>query len=482
VKRAADLSLRTRVLLAISGCSLFGLVLISALFLAVERANVREQKQRAIDLAAHVIAERSNAAIVFGDAALVEHTLRSLALDPSIELACVYLADGARLGEWVRDAGTACPGAMPAPSRGFGPDRYEVTESIALDGEEIGRLYLRSDLAALRAQLERMLVIGLACAAAVGGLLVLVSATLGRALTAPIVALRDAANSIAQEPGGGQRVARAAGAEIGELVDAFNHMVQTIEERDRALQENRETLEQLVEERTRELSNINKELESFSYSVSHDLRAPLRSIDGFSMAVIEDAGARLTPEHIGYLRRIRAAAQTMGRLIDSMLGLARVSRKPVTIEAVDLAALAHDVMQDLLGAYPGRHIEARIGTGLTAYGDRDLLRIVLLNLLGNACKYTGNVERALVEFDRCRHNGHDAFFVRDNGAGFDMQYADRLFGAFQRLHGADEFEGTGIGLATVYRIVARHHGEIWAEGAPGRGATFYLTLPLRPPS
>ena len=236
-------------------------------------------------------------------------------------------------------------------------------------------------------------------------------------------------------------------------------------------------LERQVAERTTELNAANKELEAFSYSVSHDLRAPLRSIDGFSQAVLEDYAGRLDDQGRDYLSRVRAATQHMGHLIDDLIKLARVARAEMKRETVDLSALAGEVLAELQKRDPDRRVECRIEPGLTAKGDARLLRVALVNLLGNAWKFTGRQPQSRIEFGALRDtDGAPAFFVRDNGAGFDMTYADKLFGAFQRLHTSHEFPGTGVGLATVQRIVHRHGGRVWAEGAVGKGATFYFTL------
>jgi light-regulated signal transduction histidine kinase (bacteriophytochrome) len=260
------------------------------------------------------------------------------------------------------------------------------------------------------------------------------------------------------------------------LIQAFNAMLEQIQERDAALQKAHDELEQRVEERTAQLAAANKELEAFSYSVSHDLRAPLRSIDGFSLALIEDYAKRLDNEGKEHLRRIRAATQRMGTLIDDLLNLSRMTRAEIRKEIVNLSALAHSVAQGLREAQPERQVEFRIEDRLEAQADAHLLRVVLENLLGNACKFTSKKTLACVEFGKTQCNGSSAYFVRDNGAGFDPAHTNRLFGAFQRLHGTTEFPGTGIGLATVQRIIRRHGGQIWAEGAVEKGATFYFSL------
>ena len=225
-----------------------------------------------------------------------------------------------------------------------------------------------------------------------------------------------------------------------------------------------------------QLEAANQELEAFSYSVSHDLRAPLRSLDGFSQALLEDYHERLDDTGRDFLQRVRAASQRMATLIDDLLSLSRVTRGELQVGDVDLSALAAAVAADLHRSDQKRDVTFAIAPDLVARADPGLMRIVLQNLLGNAWKFTGKRSPAHVEFGVTAQDGRRAFFVRDDGAGFDMAYAAKLFGAFQRLHATTEFPGTGIGLATVQRIIHRHGGQVWAEGAPERGATFYFTL------
>jgi signal transduction histidine kinase len=219
------------------------------------------------------------------------------------------------------------------------------------------------------------------------------------------------------------------------------------------------------------------ELEAFSYSVSHDLRAPLRAIDGFSQALVEDEGDRLSPKGVDYLRRIRAGAQRMAELIDDMLRLSRVSRAEFKKERVDLSQIASAVMAELRRNDPDREVTVTIADNIIASADARLIKITFENLLGNAWKFTAKTAAPTIEVGVEEENGEPVYFVRDNGAGFDMKYADALFGAFRRLHTDKEFPGTGIGLATVQRIIHRHGGRIWGEGSVGNGAWFRFTLP-----
>ncbi|MDA8241336.1 MAG: MEDS domain-containing protein [Nitrospiraceae bacterium] len=236
------------------------------------------------------------------------------------------------------------------------------------------------------------------------------------------------------------------------------------------------TLNEKLKRNVEELSSANKELEAFSYTVSHDLRSPLRSIDGFSQEILEDYGDKLDNNGVDALRRIRAASQRMGLLIDGLLNLSRLSRSEIVRGTVDLSLVAHDIAGDLRKDQPGRSVEIVIAEGLMEEGDERLLYVLLQNLLGNAWKFTGKVAEARLEFGVNQIDGEKAYFVRDNGAGFDMAFAGKLFRPFQRLHDTVDFSGTGIGLATVQRIVHRHGGRIWAEGEVGKGTTFYFTL------
>jgi light-regulated signal transduction histidine kinase (bacteriophytochrome) len=229
-------------------------------------------------------------------------------------------------------------------------------------------------------------------------------------------------------------------------------------------------------ERSLQLEASNHELEAFSYSVSHDLRAPLRGIDGWSAALLEDYGGTLDQGGQQYLNRLRAETQRMGRLIDDLLHLSRVTRVEMQRQPVDVTALAQAVAARLTENHAGREIEFVIQPGLTGSADPHLLDVVLTNLLDNAVKFASRRAHARIEVGRTEDQGQEVFFVRDNGAGFDMAYAGALFGAFQRLHKVTDFPGTGIGLATVHRVIHRHGGRVWAEGQVDAGATFHFTL------
>ena len=245
---------------------------------------------------------------------------------------------------------------------------------------------------------------------------------------------------------------------------------------ERKIQELNEQLEQRVQDRTAQLESANKELEAFAYSVSHGLRAPLRGIDGWSLALFEDYQSQLDARAHQYIERVRSETQRMGHLIDDLLQLSRVTRTDMQMTEVNLSEVAETVVDRLRKEYPERQIDIHIQPGLKVRADLALMEIVLTNLFNNAFKFTGKQPQARIEFGKIEIDGKTVCFIRDNGVGFDMDYSKNLFGAFQRMHKLSEFPGTGVGLATVQRIIHRHAGRIWADAKENQGATFYFTI------
>ena len=486
----------TAILLVISGLVL---LLTSAAFATYEVLTIRRRTVANLATLGRVLAANSTAALAFANAADAREILSALRAEPHIIAAGLYTQDGRLFTRYPADLPDDALPASPEMD-GYRFERGYIIglEPVAEAGNpRLGTLYLKSDLKAVSRTLRLSVAIG-ASVLAISLLAAYVLAALlqGR-ISQPITALADAAAAVSARQDYSVRAPKVGADELGALTDAFNQMLGRIEEQERALRASKDELqryaselERRVAERTHELeernqalrrnaaelSAANTELDAFAYSVSHDLRAPLRSIDGFSQALLEEYGGRLDDAARGHLDRVRAASQRMAQLIDDLLGLSRVTRAELRRERVDLSALAQSVVADLQGRDQERAVEFAIAPDLTADADPDLLRVVLENLLANAWKYTAKRSPARIEFGLTRHDGKSAFYVRDNGAGFDMAYANKLFGAFQRLHSSREFEGTGIGLATVQRIVHRHGGKVWAEGAVGQGATFYFTL------
>jgi len=285
-----------------------------------------------------------------------------------------------------------------------------------------------------------------------------------RDVLAPIACLEQATREVASG-NWNHKLAVVSDDEIGELSRTFDAMTRSLQA----------SFAQ-IERSNQELAALNQEVEAFSYSVSHDLRGPLRSMDGFSLALLEDYGDKLDDEARDSLQRIRAASQRMGRLIDDLLGLSRVTRVELALKPVNLSEIAREIADSIDQQNPARAVQWVIDPGLTLRADKALLQIAMQNLLENAYKFAGKTEQPVIRVGAIERDGAREYFVADNGVGFDMAYADRLFGAFQRLHHESEFSGTGIGLAIVQRIIRRHGGTIRAEAKPGLGATFFFKL------
>lgn len=439
-----------------------------------------------LSIQAQIAGSNSVSALTFDDPSTAARTLSSFKLSPDIVSARIYTAAGRPFATYERDKTSHIP---PKPQIQSGDDESHwfadrnamLTHTIVFRGKLAGYVFIESDLQRLIARLKTyILIAGFMLVQSLFAAL-FVSRIARRAIAGPVVKLADAARHVSCEKDYGVRVAPGKeGGELAVLVATFNEMLDQIEAQDRSLRAASDDLERRVTERTAELAAANKELESFSYSVSHDLRAPLRSIDGFSQMLEDDYAAKLDVKARTYIQKVRAATQRMGQLIDDLLNLARVSRFEMQRESVNLSEISHSIASEFSRASSDRRVEWVIAPHLRASGDPRLLRIVLDNLLGNAWKYTSRHEHARIEFGQINLGGAAAYFVKDDGAGFDVRYTNQLFRPFQRLHGVEEFSGTGVGLATVHRIVERHGGRIWAEAAVEKGATFYFILGAQP--
>jgi signal transduction histidine kinase len=458
------------------------LLLACGAFIAYDVITIRNGMVYNLSMQAQIVGFNSNSALLFNDSHSAENTLSGLQAWPNIVSAGIYTLDGRPFAAYWRDRSHQFPVLPSIPQAELESHRFNrsdvvLVRKIVFQDKPTGIVYIQSDLQGLKIRVAQYL--GVAAIVLGTSLLAvfLISRVFRRMIAEPIMHLAGIARIVSDEKDYSVRATPSDnGDELSVLVDDFNGMLSQIQERDAALQQAHDELEQRVQARTAELATINKELEAFSYSVSHDLRAPLRSIDGFSQALLEDCADKLDSNAQDHLQRVRRAAQRMAALIDDMLNLSRVSRSAMHRENLDLSAMAKTIAAELQEAAPERRVEFVIENGLTVVGDSHLLRAAMENLLGNAWKYTSGHPCARIEFGKTRENGKSSFFVRDDGAGFDPRYADRLFGAFQRLHTTAEFPGTGIGLATVQRIIHRHGGNIWAEGVIEKGATFYFTL------
>jgi signal transduction histidine kinase len=479
----------TAILLLVSGSVL---LLTSAAFVAYEIVTFRQTTLKNLSTLGRVIAANSTASLAFANEADAREILSALRAEPHVVAAALYEKNGRLFARYPAGvARDALPDTVAADGYRFGNGHLIGFEPVAQPGNlRLGTLYLESDEQAVydTVRLSGVIAAGIMAIALLAAYAL--ARLLQRRISEPVLALAETATAVSTRQDYSVRAPKLGEDEFGKLTDAFNHMLGRIEAQDRALRASTTELEQRVADRTHELEERNEtlrrnaaellaantELDAFAYSVSHDLRAPLRSIDGFSQVLLEDNAAQLDAAGREALQRVRAASQRMGTLIDDLLKLARVTRAEMRTERVDLSGMAREIAAELQRANPARQVEFTIAQGLEARGDPRLLRVAVDNLLRNSWKYTAKQPQPRIEFGSVAGNGERVFMVRDNGAGFDMKYADKLFGVFQRLHSESEFEGTGVGLATVRRIINRHGGRIWAEGATAQGATFFFTL------
>ena len=482
-RSAQSISTRlTMMNMLVSGAAL---VLACTAFFLYDQVTFRQGLIRTLSAQAQIVGSNSVSALMFNDPQSATNTLSGLSNSRHITSAGILLPDGHPFAEFTK-TGAQAPAKVPV----FGPNEIDsysfksthatLVHKILFQGKLVGYVYIRADLGEITARLWRYTVI------AAGVLLIsltfalLVSSAFRRSVARPIVALAETARAVTREKDYSVRVpATRPGDEIALLIDSFNEMLAQIQQRDKALQKARDELEQRISERTRDLVSANQELEAFSYSVSHDLRGPLDAIIGFSYVLLSSHAAKLDITATDSLKSIRAAARRMSELIDDLLNLSRVTTSTMHRERIDLSEFARTIMEELCRSAPERKLDFVAPTKAETFADARLSRIVIDNLLRNAWKYTSHHEHARIEFGERHAGGRTIYFVRDDGSGFDPRLAERLFQPFQRLHAASEFPGNGIGLATVRRIVQRHGGEVWAEGAVEQGATFYFTLEPR---
>jgi signal transduction histidine kinase len=476
------------------------LLLVCATFLTHELLTYRQSLLASATTLSRVIASNSTAALAFEDPGDATSVLSALAAEPHVQAAALYDRQGALFATYPDHA---VPGGLPSrsesPGHRFSRSDLVLFEPVTNDGRSLGTLYLRMDLEAVHERFVLFGVLSLGIVLITAFVAFIMSARLQRQISQPVLTLADTARIVSERRDYSLRAQRFGDDELGQLTDAFNAMLAHVEEQDASLRAQGDQLRHEVEERTRveaevralnvglerrvadrteALAAANRELEAFSYSVSHDLRAPLRHVSGFVELLQKDAAGQLSERGQRYLETIKKASVDMGQLIDDLLAFSRTTRSEMQLGQVALDALVTQVIQSLEQASAGRAVEWEVMPLPAVKGDQALLRQVFTNLLDNAVKYSRGRNPARIAVG-CgeRQNGHAVVFVRDNGAGFDMRFAQKLFGVFQRLHRPEEFEGTGIGLATVQRIVARHGGRVWAESAVDEGATFYLTLP-----
>lgn len=458
--------------------TLLGLTVVFAGMTISNRIMFERRLANDMAVLAEIVGDNCRAALSFNDPVVAKGILAALRAKRQIIRAILYDEQGNTFATYERDAmhEPPLPVTVDQQNGRFVDDRFAVARTVRLEERKIGHLYLETDLTEWTKSFRNYVSVFLFLGVLSVGLTFVLAMFLQRIVTKPIAHLAETAGEISRRGDYRIRADKLTQDELGVLVDGFNGMLNEIQRRDAELLEAQSSLEQRVAERTAQLQSVNKEIETFSYSVSHDLRTPLRSIHGFCQALLEDYSERLDAVGRGYLERVSTAAQRMGQLIDDLLQLSQVTRAEVRLEDVDLSSVVESIAQELRERDPRRVAEFLVTPEIRARTDPRLIRVALQNLLENAWKFTSRKPVARIEFGVDATGEKPVYFLRDNGAGFDMAFADKLFVPFQRLHGTSEFPGTGIGLANVQRVIQKHGGRLWAEAAPEVGATFYFTL------
>jgi len=462
--------------------SAFVLVLAALAFFFYDAISFRQNLIRNLRTAAQIVGTNSVTAIVFDDQQSATATLDALANSPDVEAAILVASDGTPFAEYRRSPNALAPSLTPLAAgrvdEGWvNGSRVVLAHRIVFQGKTVGTVYIAAELIETRRRARRYLLIAfgilLICMAAG----VLISARARRLVARPMVALAETARRVSRERDYSVRAEpQMDGDEVAVLVEAFNEMLGEIQERDLALNRAREDLEARVEERTAALRAANRELEAFSYMVAHDLRGPLDAVQGMVYLLETSDREGRHGDRAEILKQLRQVTHGMTSLIDDLLHLSRASTVPLRKEPVDLTGIVTRIAEDLKRGGPERSVEFMIAHVPPVEADEGLVRVALDNLLRNSWKYTSHHAKACIEFGAINRRGETVYYVRDDGAGFDPGKSDELFQPFHRLHTRSEFPGTGIGLATVQRILARHGGRIWAEGAVEKGATFWFTL------
>jgi signal transduction histidine kinase len=476
-----DVSLKWKLAFIITLTSTLVLSACGLVFYAYEVSSVRDLLMRDLVALADMAGTSTAGALAFNDKKDATESLSALQARPSVMYAILYDKDGREFAAYRRRGLEDTPVSLPDFSgTRYDDDTFRVVRPVTQAEDRLGAIYIVADQSRLedRLQVYSVVVLTIVVIAALATLLL--ATIMQRIISGPILSLAGTAKAVSQTKDYATRARKESNDEIGMLIDRFNDMLTQVQQRDQALKTAQSSLEAKVDERTRELKLANQELESFSYSVSHDLRAPLRHISGFVELLEENLGQKVDATGRDYLNEVKGSVKEAGKLIDDLLAFSRMSRSEMQLLGIDMSQLVEEVRKGAQPEMQGRRIEWVVTPLPEVRGDVSMLRLVWQNLISNAIKYTRTRERARIEIGSLPLSDGSSevvFYIKDNGVGFDMQYVERLFGVFHRLHGA-EFEGTGIGLANVRRIIARHGGRTWAEGAVGSGATFYFSLPV----
>ncbi len=451
-------------------------------FLAFDLYTLRRDLLDSLGTEASIVGANSVSPIVFDDQQAAESTLSALKQSPQVEWAVIVGPDGSQFAAYTRDSSiqpVLRDSLSPHENRQFwrvGTDIL-IGSRIFLQGKAVGAVYLLAETTALKHSALQFGWLSASILLLCFIIALLVTAATRNLITGPLSGLAETAQIVSREKDYSVRAAvPRTSDELSLLVRSFNEMLERIQLRDREVAKARDVLEVRVQERTAELIAANKELEAFSYTVAHDLRGPLQHISNIAF-LLQGMSAGSNPEERELVNKLFDGSQRMSTLIEDLLNLSRATSTPLRRTAVDLGHIVEEILSTFKAEEPRRNVELKIPKRVRAIADEGLLRVVLQNLIGNAWKYTSKKNPGVIEFGVREDSEGPVFFVCDNGAGFDARYADRLFRPFQRLHSQSEFPGTGIGLATASRIIARHGGRIWAESIVDRGSTFFFTLP-----
>jgi signal transduction histidine kinase len=470
----------TRMTLLVSGTAL---LLAYLSFLLYDIYSLRQQLMTAMAAEANIVGANSVTSLMFDDRQTAENTLSALRNSPQIRAAVILRPDGTEFARYLRTPSTQFDltnRLTPAETEHYWTRGRDILlgSRIRFQGGSQGTVYLLAETSGVFRSAERFGLISAVILLICFVIALLATSAIRHLVSDPLTNLAETAQIVTRERDYSVRaqIPRSSD-ELSFLVQSFNEMLGQIQARDRALESSRAELEHRVEQRTAELSSTNKELEAFSYSVAHDLRGPLQHINNIGFLLQHSASEGLNAEGHVLIDRLLEGSRRMSSLIDDLLNLSRASSHPLHRRPIDLSHIV-----DTIAARLQSEKDSRTGRFVTAHGahvfaDEGLMQVVLENLIGNAWKYTSKTENAVIEFGYLDEHGETTFFIRDNGAGFNPRYADRLFQPFQRLHSQSDFTGTGVGLATAYRIISRHGGKIWAKGEVDKGATFYFTVP-----
>ena len=469
-----------RMTLIVSGVAL---LLAYVSFLFYDLYSLRQELISSLSTEATILGSNSVSALMFDDRQAAENTLAGLRNSPHIRAALIVRPNGSELARYLRT-----PSIPFELTDRLAPDETQhywtkgsyilLGSHIQFQGGWVGTVYLLAETGDVARRAERFGLISAGMLLICFAIALLATSTIRHLVSDPLTGLARTAQIVTRERDYSVRAKLPSSSdELAFLVQSFNEMLEQIQARDRALEASRTELERRVEERTAELSATNRELEAFSYSVAHDLRGPLQHINNIGFLLQHSTSENRNSETRLLVERLLEGSKRMSMLIDDLLNLSRASSHPLHRTTIDLGHIAEIISARLQAEGNGRHVTVKIAKGAHAFADEGLMVVVLENLLGNAWKYTSKLESAEIDFGYTEENAGAVYFVQDNGAGFNPRYADRLFRPFQRLHSQSEFTGTGVGLATAYRIITRHGGKIWARGNVGQGATFYFTLP-----